>query len=316
MAVLLHGKRDFFLKDKLSDQGFRTRLRARLEPDTWKHCWFLFLAALLVVCFWTDLHALIRFSFGQDEYSHVILIPTISLALILRRSKVVFARARWSIVPGLGLMLFGAGAGILQKGYYPADSMASLTVSTACFVFLLAGVFTLCYGRRAVWAARFSLLFLMLMVPIPERVLAAATLLLEKASCQLTYFLMASAGTPVFQNSFFLSTPSGTIEVARQCSGINSTLGLLIGSLVAGHLFLQSVWRRTALALTVVPVSIFKNALRIVSLYWLGTHTDQHFLTGELHHYGGIPFSAVAVGLLGPLVWALRKPESPEPNSR
>jgi exosortase len=268
---------------------------------------FLLLVSAALACNWRNLADLCTFSFAHDEYSYIVLIPVVSLALVLRKRAAVFSDVRWALLPGIAVIALGLAIAVLRGHIWNANSTGSLSAMVACVWVLIVGIFALCYGTRAVRAALFPILFLALIVPVPERLLDSASLLLQKASFQLTYLLMTLAGTPVLQNGFVLSTPRGGIEVAAQCSGIRSTLGLLIGSAVAGHLFLRSAWKKTVLALAVVSVSIFKNALRIVTLYWLGVHTDQRFLTGELHHYGGIPFSALAVVLLGPLLWVLHK---------
>jgi exosortase len=272
-------------------------------------CFFVLVIAALAG-YGRELGNLINFSFVRDQYSYIVLIPLVSLALVLRERAALFAKISWALLPGMSLIVLGLAGAVLSTYALPANSIASLSTAAAGAWTVLVGIFALCYGTRAVRAGLFPILFLALVVPIPERLLDGASVLLQKATCQLTYLLITLAGTPVLQNGFVLSTPLGGIEVAERCSGIRSTLGLVIGSIVAGHVFLRSAWKKTLLASSVIPVSIFKNALRIVTLYWLGVHTDQRFLTGELHREGGIPFSGLALGFLGPLLWVLYKSET------
>jgi exosortase len=266
---------------------------------------FLVLVTAVLTSYWRNLANLVSFSFARDQYSYIVLIPVVSLALVLRGRAPVFANVSWAFLPGMSVIVLGLAGAVISTYVWPTNSTVSLSAAAACVWALLVGTFALCYGTQAVRAALFPVLFLALMVPFPERLLDGASVLLQKASCQLTYLLITVTGTPVLRSGFVLSTPLGGIEVAEQCSGIRSTLGLLIGSIVAGHLFLRSAWKKTLLASGVIPVSIFKNALRIVTLYWLGVHTDQRFLTGELHRRGGIPFSALALVILGPILWLL-----------
>lgn len=278
---------------------------------TRRNLWCMLLCGAVLASYSQQLADLVTFSFAQDQYSYIVLVPLASLALGFRERAAIFSEVHWALVPGMTLIFLGLAGTVLQERVWPAESAASLSATTGCIWALVAGIFTLCYGTRAVRAALFPIMFLLLMVPVPERALDSASLFLQKASYQLTYLFMTLARTPVLQKGFALITPEGSIEVAAQCSGIRSTLGLLIGSLVAGHLFLRSTWKCGVLALSVIPVSIFKNALRIVVLYWLGSHTDQYLLTSLLHHYGGIPFSMVALGVLGPLLWLLRRTGAP-----
>jgi exosortase/archaeosortase family protein len=64
------------------------------------------------------------------------------------------------------------------------------------------------------------------------------------------------------------------------------------------------------LALAVFPLTVAKNALRIVAITLLANQVDMRFLTGHwIHRSGGLPFFAAALALFIPLVWMLRKSE-------
>jgi len=65
---------------------------------------------------------------------------------------------------------------------------------------------------------------------------------------------------------------------------------LVATSMVMAHLFLRSVWRKTAVVLAANPLSIVKNGVRIFTISMLGTHVDPGSLHGNLHRNGGILF--------------------------
>ena len=66
--------------------------------------------------------------------------------------------------------------------------------------------------------------------------------------------------------------------------------------------------------LLVVPVGILKNAVRITTLSWLTVYVSPDYLTGSLHHYGGPPFTMVALAILIPSLLALQRFESSAPR--
>ena len=69
--------------------------------------------------------------------------------------------------------------------------------------------------------------------------------------------------------------------------------------------------RRICFALLAIPIGIFKNAVRIVTLSYLGVYVDRAYLEGRLHHqYGGLVFSSLALFLVVPLLILLRKSEA------
>ena len=99
------------------------------------------------------------------------------------------------------------------------------------------------------------------------------------------------------------------MEVAKECSGIRSGLALFITALLASHLFLRSWWKKLILILCFLPITMFKNGIRIVTLTLLGTYVDPRILQSDLHREGGIPFFILALLLLAPVLYFLRKSE-------
>jgi len=100
--------------------------------------------------------------------------------------------------------------------------------------------------------------------------------------------------------------------VAEECSGIRSTIGMSVLALLAAHLLLRSNWRRSILLALVVPISLFKNAVRIVTLTLLAVNVDSGFLTGSLHHEGGLVFMAGGLCLMYPILLLLVRSETKE----
>jgi exosortase len=117
--------------------------------------------------------------------------------------------------------------------------------------------------------------------------------------------LFRCSGVPVLKSGFVLTFPTLDIEVAKQCSGIRSSIILLISSMVLSHLFVRSRWGKILLVLAAVPISIAKNAVRIFTLSMLGMKVDPGFLYGRLHRSGGVIFFLLAMAGLAALVKAI-----------
>jgi len=99
------------------------------------------------------------------------------------------------------------------------------------------------------------------------------------------------------------------IEIADECSGIRSSIALVLTGLLAGHTFLREHWTKALLLIAVLPVTLLKNGIRIVTLTLLALHVDSGFLTGQLHHEGGIVFFVISLAMVAPLVPILRRAE-------
>jgi exosortase/archaeosortase family protein len=79
---------------------------------------------------------------------------------------------------------------------------------------------------------------------------------------------------------------------------------------LTGNIFLRSNYSRICLIVLTVPIAILKNAVRIVTISWLGTYVSTDFFFGTLHRHGGLPFSLLALALMLPLVYVLRRLEA------
>jgi exosortase len=265
----------------------------------------LLLVFTAVACFWKPLVALYSLSQEQEHYSHIILIPWISLYVFYLDRKAILASKDWS--PALGLVLIGLGA----LGYWwavSADLAADqLPMMILALVVSWWGIFLLCYGIRVCRTFSFGLLFLLFMVPFPTSLLNAIIVFLQRSSAEVTDLLFSVFGIPVFREGFVFSLSNFSIHVAEECSGIRSTLSLVIASLVAGHFFLRSSWGKMGIVAIVIPLAIIKNAFRIVGLTLLANYVDPTFITNSLvHRSGGIPLFILSLVVLFSLVWLLR----------
>jgi exosortase len=173
----------------------------------------------------------------------------------------------------------------------------------AVFLMIIGG-FVASYGANAFRSAIFPFLLLALMLPLPSRVIEKIVYFLQAGSTQLSYSMFSMVGIPVRREGFLLHLPGLTIEVAKECSGINSSVALLITMLLVACETLRTTSRRVILVLLAIPLSLVKNAVRIVTLTLLAMYVDRSFLTGRLHHQGGFVFFLVALALMYP-VWKL-----------
>ena len=274
----------------------------------------LLLLALPIAWLWAPLRMVmsLSLSYGVEHYSHLVLIPVVSAALMWLDRRTIFSRVGWAAVPG-GLVLAAGGALAWLAGRGPVTDPGETHVSLAmlALVVLSVGAVWLCYGTAALRAAAFPLGFLLFMVPLPPALLHAVVVLLQRASAEMTYVLFGLLGVPVYREGFFFALPGLAIEVAEQCSGIRSFLALTITCVLASHLLLRRAWTRGMLLLAILPIAIVKNAVRIVVLSLLAIHVDPSFITGSMvHRAGGIPLFFATLLLVGSLIWLLQRAES------
>ncbi|MFH0801789.1 MAG: exosortase/archaeosortase family protein [bacterium] len=285
-----------------------------------RHFIFFLFFLLAFLMAYAPIKALYESSSQSEYYSHIALIPLVSIYLVFQKRKLVFLEqentdgrgahsARNDRLAEISLLLAGAllffvgrgvGAGLNQ------NDLTALVVLAA--VLFLNGGFILAYGLPAFKAALFPLLFLIFMIPIPSALMDGFISLLQVGSTEFTNLLFMATGVPFLREGFVFHLPGMSIEVAKQCSGIRSSLALLITAILAGHLFLETGGRKVALAVAVVPITMFKNGIRIMILTLMGTYWDPRWLTeSSLHRDGGILFFILALALMAPILYWLRR---------
>jgi exosortase len=244
---------------------------------------------------------------ARDEptASHIALVPLVSAALLLVHRRAIVDASRFDWAGGIVLAGGVVGSIATHRGIWtPVDP--SLTVAVAALVVSVIGAFVLFFGREASRAAAFPLLFLAFAIPAPNVALSAATQVLKRGSAEAVSALFTLTATPYFRDGFSFSLPAFTIVIADECSGIRSSIALMLTMLVAGHLFLDRGWTKTVLLLVVLPIAILKNAIRIVTLSLLAARANPGFLTGQLHHEGGFVFFIMALAIVFPILSYLR----------
>ena len=259
----------------------------------------------------STLRALVAMGRADATASHLALVPFVSIALLYVGRRSIFKPARLQRVAGVCVIATGLGLWLFAQIYQaPRGGEGAFLATVGAIIVLWVGGFLLMYGWASLRRAAFPLFFLGFMLPIPGPVLSATVLFLKTGSAETVSALFTATGTPVYREGFVFALPNVVIEVADECSGIRSSIGLLLTSLLAGHLFLKTGWKKAVLVAAVVPLAILKNGIRIVSLSLLSLHVDPGFLTGQLHHEGGIVFFLLALVILAPLLALLGRSEA------
>lgn len=263
----------------------------------------------LAIVFGSPLVSLFHLALEKDYCTHILIIPATSVLLACLDRDQIFREVRPLYFWSAPIFIVGAALYLLAARQSQKLLGNSLSETTLSFVILVIAVFISCFGTGAFRRASFPLLFLLLVVPLPPAMLNRLIYFLQDGSTLIAYGLFQLLGVPVFRDHFALQLPHFTIEVAEECSSIRSSLALFITGLVAARLFLRKPWTRWLLVALMIPLSVFKNAVRIVTLCLLALHVDPRFLTGKLHRDGGILFYLIALVILCVVLQILRSAE-------
>ena len=146
-------------------------------------------------------------------------------------------------------------------------------------------------------------------IATPSRDQLTASETSKLASADVANVLFIATGTPVLRDGTVFLLPGIAIEVAKECSGIRSSLVLFITSLLASYLFLRSPWRRASLVAAVIPLGLLRNGVRILTISLLCVHVGPQMINSVIHRRGGPFFFTASLIPLFLLLWWLRRGE-------
>ncbi|MGA9510083.1 MAG: exosortase/archaeosortase family protein [Candidatus Sulfotelmatobacter sp.] len=266
------------------------------------------LIALSVAIWFRPLISSFALAYRDSEYTHILLIIPVSLTLIFLDWRTPEESSRLSLIVGTILM---ASAGAVAVGVRLAVVVLHpderLSLNMAALVLWWIGAFVFCFGFSAFKRAVFPLCFLFWLVPIPQLLLDPIVRLLQEGSAASADAIFAIVGVPVAREGTVITIPGLVVEVARECSSIRSSMMLVVTTMVLAQMLLRSPWRKALVIAVAIPLSVAKNGLRIFVLGMLATRVDPSYLTGKLHHEGGIIYFLIALGAIFLCLWIARR---------
>jgi exosortase len=258
----------------------------------WAEHWFLLLAATVAAA--PGLIALTRnyWSTEQGAAGPIILMTGLWLlhheAAGMQSQRDAFAR--W-MVP-VGLLMLGActiTASITAKQWL---QLLGIYLSLALILY---GVI----GWRQWLRLRVPILYLAFVVPPPDNLVVPVTHALKGLVADAAIDSLAALGYPAARDGVLLYIGQYELVVAAACSGMNSVVSLTAIGLFYVYLLHRAHMRYAALlAILMVPVALFANAVRVVSLLLITYHGGEAAGQGILHEAAGLFIFVVALSTL------------------
>jgi exosortase C (VPDSG-CTERM-specific) len=270
---------------------------------------------LLAVCFGWPLRTLFSFAWHSELFSYILLIPFISGYLIWTMRKSLNFEAVRPCWPGAALGLAAGGA--IIAGYWigrlagwKPETQDYLTVMMLALLCCFWGVCLAVMGSKLLGQILFPIAFLAFLVPMPTSWLAGVDTFFQYTSAAAAEAMLRLIREPVVRDGLTLQLTNFGLRVAPECSGIHSTIVLIMTSFLAGYLFLRRFWTRSVLVLAMIPLAILRNGFRVAVIGWLCVHISPDMINSPIHHRGGPIFFALSLIPFFLLLFFLRKRDS------
>jgi exosortase C (VPDSG-CTERM-specific) len=264
--------------------------------------------AVVTLAFVQPLIRLMQHAAQSELHSYIPLVPLVVGYLLYNRRGASQAAYRSSIV---GTVIAGSiasaalAAGVALRGSLSVND--DLALMALAYVSFVAAGGSLFLGSKRMAAAVFPVGFLIFMVPLPDGAVNWLETASVLGSSDVAALFFKMTGTPLLRDGTVFVLPGIVLKIAQECSGIHSSWVLLITSLLASHLFLESPWRRIILVAFVIPLAIVRNAFRILVIGLLCVHVGPHMIDSLIHRRGGPFFFVLSlVPLVLCLAWLRR----------
>ena len=195
----------------------------------------------------------------------------------------------------IGALLFGACLLLYVvariTGILEIEGLAMYGSIVSAFYLLVGGALL-----RALW---FPILYLAVALPPPDQVVTFLTQPLKIAISESAVSLLHQLGYPIASSGVTIQIANYQLLVAAACAGLNSIISLSAICLFYVYLRHKSDWVAfVTVAALVVPVAIFSNFIRVVTLilvtYYFGEAAGQGFI----HDFAGLTVFMVALLLI------------------
>ncbi|MBF0217290.1 MAG: exosortase/archaeosortase family protein [Candidatus Omnitrophica bacterium] len=228
----------------------------------------------------------------ESYYSHGFLVPVISLFIAwTRRGSLKDAKMDTGIN---GLVI----AGVFLLINIASASLRIYFISGFTLVFVLYGLVLHFFGRVVVKNMLFPIFFLLAMVPLPLVLIGNLTVALKLFVADSSVFVLNLIGFPSVRDGSMIRMPGSFILVAAPCSGLRSLIALLTLGVVFAYAAKISLFRKSLLCLSAIPIALASNLARITVLAIVNDLYGQKVAMGFFHDFSGLMVFVLAfVGL-------------------
>jgi EpsI family protein len=217
---------------------------------------------------------------------------------------------RWGLVP------LAVAVALFSLGWFLAVQVALrpllLWWLTGAWLLAVAGLVLVQSGMGWLRRLAFPLLFFLLALPTPNRILLPIQGVLQEATTSAAAAVLPRIGFPAERNGFVLHMASGALGVEEACSGVKSLTALTAIAALVAYLRGFGLLRGAALIGLALPVVAVCNAARVVLSGVLQETVGRWAVRGVYHEILGFTMIFVGLGLVLALSWLIR-PRRPRP---
>ncbi len=265
----------------------------------WLASGFVFLAFLW--SYWPGIMDLWNTWQRSDEYSSGLLVPFLAVYILWSRRRQIIGV---QIQPSLwGLLAFVAAQAVRFFGLffmYGSAERLSIVLSIAALVLLL-------FGWRFFRKVSPIVLFLLLMLPWPNRAQAALALPLQRWATSSAVFCLEVMGYDVAHEGNIIHIGNVTVAVAEACNGLRMVTAFFVISGLVVLLVERAWWEKLIVFVSSLPIALLCNTVRLAITAIAFTVLQGEYWEKMFHDFGGYAMMPLALAVIVGELWFLAK---------
>jgi exosortase len=254
-------------------------------------------ALCFAILFAQPFTSLTRDWWTDPDAGHGLLLFPLALWLGWRAGRIESPRPQ----PVLGLVAIVGAVALRYLGGLAAELFTQRVAMLGAFCGVV--VYFLGLAQLKKWWLPLGLVALS--IPLPAVILGSLALPLQFKASQLGAHMLASRHVPVALSGNIIHLPGRDLFVTEACSGLHSLTALISLGVLAGGLWLGTVWGRVILVAVAIPVAMLLNGIRIFLTGFLVFYVNPKLADGFLHLSEGWAIFVVAFVILAGLAWLI-----------
>ena len=287
--------------------------------------WIAVIGLLIIAFHWHLISSMVRIGLNDPNWSHMLIIPFISIYYIHINRQKLMATPRRVCRWGLPFIVLGIIGYVL--GIYPIQNHMAMGYSMILTIF---GICLLLLGPAMMKILWFPIAFLVFAIKISPAIWSVIAGKMQNFAATGSYMILelTSAFTGVHATlrgstidlDYGQLNPPTPMNVAEACGGMRMLMAFLALGVALAFLFPRKWWQRAIMIALTAPIAIFVNALRVAALGWVHL-INPEWAHGDAHIFIGMLMLIPAAGLLMLVGWCLdkmlitdgKKPKGPAP---
>lgn len=259
----------------------------------------LLVLAALGFAYWPTLVDLVGTWRKNPDYSHGFLVLPISAMIGARLwpdDRADGPRVFW---PGLLLVALG----LILRAFF--QSRGNFWTTNATLLVTVAGVALSLLGPRTIRFIWPALAFLIFLLPLPTSINNSLSQPLQALATRASTLVLRASGLWVMPEGNVILVGREPLEVAEACNGLSMLMSLAATVAAAAALIPMATFKRIALLVSIIPVALLSNVVRISATAWAYHLWGAKVGSEYAHDLAGLLMMPLAMALVGLELWIL-----------